>query len=85
MYDLVSFVARGSLRKKVLKALLRPNSPAELARTLNTDRPSVSRTILALEKVGLVECLTPNEKLGRFYRTTETGKKVVAIIEGKGE
>jgi DNA-binding MarR family transcriptional regulator len=85
MYDLVSFVARGSLRKKVLKALLRPNSPTELARILTTDRPSVSRTILALEKVGLVECLTPNEKLGRFYRTTETGKKVVAIIEGKGE
>jgi DNA-binding transcriptional ArsR family regulator len=85
MYDLVSFVARGSLRKKVLKALLRPNSPTELARILNTDRPSVSRTILALEKVGLVECLTPDEKLGRFYRTTETGKKVVAIIEGKGE
>ena len=85
MYDLVSFVARGSLRKKVLKSLIRSNSPSELARILNTDRPSVSRTILALEKVGLVECLTPNEKLGRFYRTTETGKKVVAIIEGKGE
>ena len=85
MYNLVSFVARGSVRRKVLKALFRPNSPSELARILNIDRPSVSRTILALEKVGLVECLTPNEKLGRFYRTTDTGKKVVAIIEGKGE
>lgn len=85
MYDLVSFVARGSLRRKVIKALLKPNAPTELARILNTDRPSVSRTILALEKVGLVECLTPNEKMGRFYRTTESGKKVVAIIEGKDE
>jgi DNA-binding MarR family transcriptional regulator len=85
MYDLVSFVARGSLRKKVLKALLRPNSPTELARILDTDRPSVSRTIIALESKGLVECLTPDEKMGRFYRTTDDGKKVVAIIEGKGE
>ena len=85
MYDLVSFVARGSLRKKVLKSLLRPNSPAELARTLDTDRPSVSRTILALEEVGLVECLTPDEKMDRYYRTTETGKKVAEIIEGKGK
>jgi DNA-binding MarR family transcriptional regulator len=85
MYDLVSFVARGSVRRRVLKALLRPNSPSELARILNIDRPSVSRTILALEKMGLVECLTPDERLGRFYRTTDIGKKVVAIIEGKGE
>jgi hypothetical protein len=38
-----------------------------------------------LEKVGLVECLTPDERLGRFYRMTGTGKKVVAIIEGEGE
>jgi DNA-binding MarR family transcriptional regulator len=73
MYDLVSFVARGNLRKKLLKALLRSNSPTELARILNTDRPSVSRTILVLEKVGLVECLTADEKLGRVYRTTESG------------
>jgi DNA-binding transcriptional ArsR family regulator len=85
MYELVSFVARGAVRKKVLKALLRPNSPTELARTLDIERPSVSRTILALEKAGLVECLTPDERMGRFYRTTGTGKKVIDIIEGKGE
>jgi DNA-binding MarR family transcriptional regulator len=85
MYDLVSFVARGRLRKKVLKMLFRPNSPTELARILDTDRPSVSRTILALESKGLVECLTPAEKMGRFYQTTDDGKNVMAIIEGKGE
>lgn len=85
MYDLVSFVARGSIRKKVLKSLFRPNSPTELARTLDIERPSISRTILALEKAGLVECLTPDERMGRYYRTTEIGKKIVAVIEGKGE
>lgn len=45
----------------------------------------MSRSIQALEKVGLVECLTPDEKMDRYYRISETGKKVVAIIEGKGE
>lgn len=85
MYDLVSFAARGSARRKVLKALLKPNSPTALARALDLERPAVSRAILALMDKGLVECLTPDEKMGRFYRTTETGKKVVAIIEGKGE
>jgi DNA-binding MarR family transcriptional regulator len=85
MYNLVSFVTRGSVRRKVLKGLLRPSTPTELAKTLGVARAAVSRTIQAMEKVGLVECLTPDENRDRYYRTTETGKKIVAIIEGKGE
>lgn len=42
----------------------------------------MSRSIKALEKKGLIECLTMDEKMDRYYRTTETGKKVVEIIEG---
>jgi DNA-binding MarR family transcriptional regulator len=85
MYKLVSFVGRGSVRRKVLKALLKPNSPTELARQLDIERSTVSRTILDLTEKGLVECLTPDERMGRYYRTTEIGRKVVAIIDGKGE
>jgi len=85
MYDLVSFVGRGSVRRKVMKSLLKPNSPTELARQLNIERSTISRTILALEEKGLVECLTPDERMGRYYRVTETGKKVIDIIQGKGD
>lgn len=85
MYNLVSFVTRGSVRRKVLKGLIRPNTPTELAKTIGVARSAVSRTIQALEKVGLVECLTPDEKMDRYYRISDTGKKVLAIIEGKGE
>ena len=85
MYNLVSFVTRGSVRRKVIKGLLRPNTTTELAKTIGVDRAAVSRTIKAMEKVGLVECLTPDENRDRYYRITETGKKVVEIIEGKGE
>lgn len=85
MYNLVSFVTRGSVRKKVIKGLLRPNTPTELAKTIGVARAAVSRTIQDLEEVGLVECLTPNENRDRYYRTTDTGKKVVAIIEENGE
>jgi DNA-binding MarR family transcriptional regulator len=85
MYNLVSFVTRGSVRRKVLKGLLKPNTPTELAKTIEVARSAVSRTIQALEKVGLVECLTPDEKMDRYYRITETGKKVVEIIEGMGK
>jgi predicted transcriptional regulator len=82
MYDLVSFVSRGRVRKKVLNALLKPNSPTEIAKILEIERSTVSRTILALEKKGLVVCLTPMEKMGRFYQTSEIGKKVLNFIAG---
>jgi len=85
MYNLVSFVTRGSVRRKVIKGLLRPNTTTELAKMIGVDRAAVSRTIKAMEKVGLVECLTPEENRDRYYRTTDAGKKVVAIIEEKGE
>ena len=83
MYNLVSFVTRGSVRRQVLRALLRPNTPTELAKDLGIARSAVSRTIQALEKAGLVECLTPDEKMNRYYRISETGRKVVKVIEGK--
>ena len=82
MYDLVSFVTRGSVRRKVIKGLLRPTTTTELAKMIGVDRAAVSRTIHAMEKVGLVECLTPNENRDRYYRATESGKKVAEIIEG---
>ena len=82
MYNLVSFVSRGSVRRKVIKGLLRPNTPTELAKNLGIARAAISRTIHAMEKVGLVECLTPNENRDRYYRATESGKKVAEIIEG---
>ena len=85
MYDLVSFVTRGSVRRQMLKGLLKPHTPTELAKTYGIARSAVSRSVLALEKVGLVECLTPEEKMDRYYRITETGKKVAEIIEGKGK
>ena len=85
MYNLVSFVTRGSVRRKVIKALHRPFTTTELAKMIGVDRAAVNRTIHAMEKVGLVECLTPNENRDRYYRITETGKKVAEIIEGKGK
>jgi DNA-binding MarR family transcriptional regulator len=85
MYNLVSFVTRGSVRRKVLKGLLKPNTPTELAKKIGVARSAVSRTIQELEKVELVECLTPDEKMDRYYRVTETGKKVAETIEGLGK
>jgi predicted transcriptional regulator len=81
MYDLVSFVGRGKIRKDVLKALDKPMTPTDLANKLKNHRPTISRTIIELEKKKLVKCITPNEKMGRYYEITNVGIKVLGLVE----
>ena len=81
MYDLISFVVRGKIRKAVLGALDKPMTPTELSKQIKTHRPTVSRTILELEKKGLVECITPKERMGRFYKRTNLAKKIMEKLE----
>ena len=80
MYDLVSFVSRGKIRKKILKNLSEPKTPTQLSVKIGTHRSTISRAILSLEGKKLLKCLTPNEKLGRYYSITETGKKVLKLM-----
>ena len=80
-WHLVSFVKRGRVRRQVLSTILtEPRMPAEIARITKNHRPSVSRALLELKEKGLVECLTPNEKLGRLYKVTESGVKLLKKI-----
>ena len=81
MYDLVSFVSRGKIRKVVLSNLIKPHTPTELSHIIKTHRSTTSRTILALESKGLVNCITPNEKMGRYYEITSMGKKILQKIK----
>ena len=83
MYDLMSFVSRGKVRKKVLQNLVKPHTPTELSHMLKTHRSTVSRTILALEKKELVQCITPKEKMGRYYEISKLGKKIISSFQEK--
>lgn len=83
MYDLISFVSRGKVRKKVLFNLIKPFTPTELSHVIKTHRSTTSRTILALEGKGLVKCITPKEKMGRYYEITEVGKQILEKIRVK--
>jgi len=80
MYDLISFVSRGKIRKKVLSNLDKPLTPTQLSEKIKTHRSTTSRTLLELEEKGLVKCITPSESMGRFYKITGQGKKVIKEI-----
>jgi len=83
MYDLISFVSRGKIRKVVLSNLVKPHTPTELSHIIKTHRSTTSRTILALESKGFVKCITPKEKMGRYYEITALGKKIIGIIKNE--
>ena len=80
MYELISFVNRGKVRKKVLQNLSKPTTPTALSRKIKTHRSTTSRAILELEKKGLVECLTPKETMWRYYGITKIGSKILKEI-----
>jgi len=80
MYDLVSFVSRGKVRKKIMNALTKPMTPTELSKRIKTHRSTTSRALLALEKKELVKCITPHENMGRYYEISELGKKINKIL-----
>jgi DNA-binding MarR family transcriptional regulator len=77
MYDSISFVSRGKIRKNVLSNLDKPLTPTQLSEKIKTHRSTTSRTLLELEEKGLVTCITPNENMGRLYELTKLGKKVI--------
>jgi predicted transcriptional regulator len=81
MYNLISFVSRGKIRKRVLENLFQPHTPTELSHTIETHRSTTSRTILALKSKGLVMCITPKETMGRYYKITKLGLKILGHIK----
>lgn len=80
MYDLISYIVRGKARLSILKALDKPMTPTQIASQLKNHRSTISRSLLNMEKKGIVKCLTPKEKTGRLYALTKRGKQVLKKI-----
>lgn len=76
-----SFVVRGSQRRKILCLMDSPKTPTQLKNESKLALTNVSRTLVAFNENGLVKCLTPKQKVGRFYSLTKRGKKVKTLLE----
>jgi predicted transcriptional regulator len=85
-WELISFVKRSSQRKKILDVLNEPSTPTQVAKKTNMYLTHVSRTLRELSEKDLVVCLTPKERVEKYYKITKLGKGVlnqVAQIEKK--
>lgn len=80
-WRLYSFVLRGKLRKSIMLSLkVRPKVSSEIASELKTSLPNISKSMNELKKKDLVECLTPELKVGRVYALTKIGKEIIRKI-----
>jgi len=77
MWTEVSFLKKSRSSGAMLGCLDEPKTPVEIRKLLGLHLASVSRTILKLQELKLVECLTPESDKFRLYRITSTGRKVL--------
>lgn len=83
--DLCSWVIRGKTRKIILFQLEERKTPAEIVAALAGKESKksgslyaqTSRGLAELEGAGLVKCLNPKEKTGRFYELTKRGRQIL--------
>lgn len=80
-WELVSFVNRSQQRKKILSALEKPITPSQLSKATGLYLTHVSRALKELTEKGLVECLTPKERVEKYYRITALGRNVLNKIK----
>jgi len=81
-WDLRGKISASVYRKRVLSKLNEGVfTPKELEKDLNIKMSHVSRTLTELQKLNLIECLTPALRKGRQYRITKQGEKILKEVE----
>ena len=80
-WKLYSFVSRSKQRVKIILMLEKPVRPTQIAKETKLNKSHVSRTLNEFVERGIAKCLTPNEKVGRYYVLTELGKEVLKHIK----
>lgn len=81
-YADISFVLRSPLSQKILKCLRdseKPLTPKQISKRVDIATSNVSTKFKGLRDRKLVECINPDDRKWRFYKITDTGKR---ILEG---
>ncbi|MBS3122533.1 hypothetical protein J4434_06650 [Candidatus Woesearchaeota archaeon] len=86
--QLISWIMRGKMRKFVFQNIEDKTMPSDIVERLvgtNKRKPQshyvqVSRALAELEIQGLLKCLNPKEKTGRFYQLTIKGKELLKML-----
>lgn len=72
---------RGKRRKKVLYSLKEAKTPKQIAEECKISISNISVALAELVEKGLIRCITPKERIFRFYEITNKGKKALKQLE----
>ena len=80
-YEIISFLMRGKRRNKVLYSLKSPKMPKEIADNCKLSTSNVSASLKELLEKDLIKCITPNDKIFKFYQITKKGQTAINHFE----
>lgn len=72
---------RGRNRRDILKSLARPTTPTAIKEETKLSIKVVSRVLKEFTANSIIECKTPEQKLGRVYVLSAKGKKVIELMK----
>ena len=76
VFEHYKWVFRGKQRKIIIQALDKPKTPTQIQEETGIKVTNASDVLRAMQDKGLVRCINPEDKLGRFYELTKLGEKV---------
>jgi len=77
----LSFVKRSKERSSVFNCLDEPKTPTQIKNECKMQISRASRALKELTNRGLVECLTPREVRGRYYRLNKKGERLAETLK----
>lgn len=77
----VSYIVASKTRKSIMLKLESPRIPTFLAKDMGVNLSNISRALTELEEKGMVECLTPEQRVGKIYSLTKKGVKAIHTIK----
>ena len=81
--ELAGFIVRSSYRKRVFVLLDNPVRPSDIAKKLDIRLTHITRELRELKERGLIECLNPQERVGRLYQLTHKGRLLKTAMQKK--
>ncbi len=76
-----AWIISGSRRLKIFKTLETPKIPKFIQQETKLPFSNVSEGLTILKNKKLIECINPQDKVGRMYQLTNLGKKVMEEIK----
>jgi len=79
-----AWVKRGSRRQKTQHRLNKANNPLTINDVHEKSKIALaqaSATIAELEDKGLIQCLNPQDKIGKLYTITQEGRVIITKID----